>query len=731
MNPTSADETFRRALSAMQAGDAAAAERLFRRVLQSKPRHTGALNLLSILLAGLGRFAEAERYVQLAAQSGAPSDVTLYNYGLILKALKRPDEALQKFTEAIRINPLAAEAWSGRGAVLSELKRYAEAVADFDRAIAIRPESADAFFNQGNALAELRRYDEALDAYGRALGLRPDDFAEAWLGRSRALAALCRYDDALAACNKALLIKPEFAEGWLGKGNVLYDLKQYGDALAAYNRALELNDHQAYAWHGRGNVFADTGRHEEALAAFDQALAIQPDLNYAPGARILAKLMICEWANLKVEIDHLRAAVSMPGALPSAPFPVLAMPSSPAEQLQCARSNVEAQPRFAPVPASAHCNHARLRIAYLSGDFRDHATATLLAGLFERHDRSRFEVTGISFGPDDKSAMRGRLELAFEHFADFQHKSDTEIADFIRQNEIDIAIDLMGFTRNCRPGVLGRRPAPIQVSYLGYIGTMGADYIDYIIADEIALPYDHQKFFTEKIIHLPGCFLVTDDTVEIAPHTPSRQEAGLPEDGFIFCSFNSSYKFNRPVFESWMRLLDAVAGSVLWLAQSNARMAVNLRREAARCGVAPERIIFAPRLALAHHLARQRLAGLFLDTSPYNAGATGVAALWSGVPLVTMAGNSFVGRMAASMLPAVGLNELVTDDAEEYEALALKLAQDSKLLSAVRQRLQDNIRTTPLFDTDRFRRHLEQAYTVMVDIHRRGEGPRSFSVEPA
>jgi protein O-GlcNAc transferase len=287
----------------------------------------------------------------------------------------------------------------------------------------------------------------------------------------------------------------------------------------------------------------------------------------------------------------------------------------------------------------------------------------------------------------------------------------------------------MGFTKNNRLSVLARRPAPIQVNYLGYLGTLGAEFIDYVIADRIALPFDQQPYFTEKIVHLPDCFLVTDDRQEISPRAPTRQEEGLPAEGFVFCSFNNSYKLSRQMFALWMRLLRAAPGSVLWLAQANAEMAVNLRRQAQQSGVDPTRIVFAAPAPLAQHLARQRLADLFLDTTPYNAGATAAAALWAGVPLLTLVGETFVGRMAASMLYAVGLQELAVQNLEEYQSLALKLAGDLAMLSGIRRTLQDNLGRTALFDTDRFRRNMEQAYLTMIDIWRRGECPRSFSVE--
>jgi predicted O-linked N-acetylglucosamine transferase (SPINDLY family) len=713
----------------MQAGQAEAAERLFKVALQSAPNHLGALNLFSLFLTSRGRFDEAERYVQMAMKAGPASEATLYNYGVILKALKRPKEALERFSQALQINASVAATWNNRGTAFNDLKRYREALADFDRAIGINANFADAFVNKGNTLAELKSYGDALPAYDRALALN-SNLPAAWLGRAKVLFEFKQYDDALAACDRALALRPDLAEAWLGQGNVFHETGRYDDALAAYDRAVALNSDLAFGWLGRGNVLADTKRHADALAAYDRALALDSDLDYGAGGRILSKMMICDWTDLEMEIAGLLTKLR-DGKLPSAPFPLLATTASAADQLQCARRHLQDRPVFPPLWQGEAYVHDRIRMAYLSADFYEHATASLLTGLFERHDRSHFEVTGLSFGPNMNSPLRHRIEGAFEHFVDVRDKGEREIAELVRSLKIDVAVDLMGFTKNNRVSVFARRPAPIQVSYLGYIGTMGADFIDYVIADEIALPFDQQPFFAEKIVHLPGCFLVTDDRQEVAARTPSREEAGLPPDGFVFCSFNNSYKLAKPVFEVWMRLLAAVPGSVLWLAEANPDMAINLRRETQRCGIAPERLVFAPRVPLPQHLARQRLAGLFLDTAPYNAGATGIAALWSGIPLLTVLGQTFVGRMAASMLHAVGLPELVTQSLEDYEALALKLARDPDLLSGIRRKLQDNLGVTPLFDTDRFRHHLEAAYSTMVDIQRRGQPPRSFRVEPA
>ena len=355
--------------------------------------------------------------------------------------------------------------------------------------------------------------------------------------------------------------------------------------------------------------------------------------------------------------------------------------------------------------------------------------ACLIAELLERHDSARFEIIGVSCGPDDRSEMRARLVAAFDQFVDVRGKSDAEVARLLSELKVDIAVDLNGYTRDCRPGILAHRPAPIQVNYLGFPGTMGADFIDYIIADEVVLPFDQQRFYSERIVHLPDCCQPNDRRRQIADRTPARAEVGLPEHGFVFCSFNNSWKITPEVFDVWMRLLKAIDGSVFWL-REDAAVERNLRKEAAARGIDPGRLIFAPPMKrLEDHLARHRLADLFLDTLPYNAHTTASDALWVGLPVLTCMGNAFAGRVAASLLNAIGLPELVTHSIEDYEALALRLAKDPSLLEGYRNRLATNRLTHPLFDTDRFRHHIEAAYLQMWEIWQRGEQPRSFAVE--
>jgi protein O-GlcNAc transferase len=401
-------------------------------------------------------------------------------------------------------------------------------------------------------------------------------------------------------------------------------------------------------------------------------------------------------------------------------------------QLQAARHFAQDTIRRAPKPLwnGSVWRNDRIRIAYLSGDFRRHPVGHLVVDLLERHDRARFEVIGVSFGPDDRSDLRARIASAFDRFIDVRTRSDREVAQLLLDLRVDIAVDLTGHTKGSRPAILAFRPAPIQACYLGFPGTMGVDFIDYILADATVIPADRQQFYAEKVVQLPDCYLPHDGKRTIAAHTPSRQELGLPE-GFVFCCFNNSWKITPALFDVWMRLLRAVEGSVLWLTRDSPEAESNLRREAAARGVDPARLVFAGRLPRTEDfLARQRAADLFLDTLPYNAHATASDALRVGLPVLTCRGESFSGRVAASLLEAVGLPELATHSLAEYESLALRLARDPSALRALSERLEQNRATSLLFDTDRLRRHIEAAYRTMWEIWQRGERPRSFAVAP-
>jgi protein O-GlcNAc transferase len=753
----SSDDIFKQAIVSFQAGKLNDAELNFKKVLQRQPTHVAALNLLSVLLTRLERYTEAEPYIKSALKLNSTSDATFYNYGIILKSLKRPIEALEAFSQALAINAAVPDTWNNRGTVFNDLKRYDDAIQDFDKAISLQPNYSEAFCNKGKSLGELKFYKDAFSAYDRALALKPD-FAEAWLGRGNVFCELKRYDEAFVAYDRALALKPDLAEAWNGRGNVFYELKRYDEAFAAHDRALALKPDLAEVWNGRGNVYCELKRYDEAFAAYDRALALKPDLAEAwlgrgnvfyelkrydkafaaydralalkpdltgvEGARLNSKMLLCDWSEFDAECAHLLSSVRN-GNVNTQPFPLLAITSSSADQLECARLWIANRhpPSDKPIWQGERYQHDRIRVAYLSADFRQHPVSSLMAGMFECHDKSRFDVTAISFGPDDNSEMRQRLKASFEHFTDAKTYGDNQIANLVKEAEIDILVDLMGFTVDSRTSIFARRSAPIQVNYLGYLGTMGAEYIDYIIADRIVIPENQYDFYSEKIVYLPNSFSPADRERRISDKTFTRAEVGLPREGFVFCCFNTNYKITPDVYDIWMRILKQVGGSVLWLAAESPTNERNLRNEATARGVNAERLIFAPRLPLPEHQARLRLADLFLDTLPYNAGATASDTLWAGLPVLTRIGDTFVGRMAASVLNAIGLPELITTTPKAYEALAIDLSANQEKLETIKQKLAVNRLTTPLFDTKIFTKHIETAYTKMYERHQTSLAP--------
>ncbi|HZT51679.1 MAG TPA: tetratricopeptide repeat protein [Stellaceae bacterium] len=626
--------------------------------------------------------------------------------------------------------PPAALAETLRKALaLQQQGALAEAEALYKSVLARQPGNFDALHLMGVLELQRRRPDAAAALIGRALAVNPKS-AAAHGNLGNALSGLRRYEEAVASYDRALALRPDFAEAFNNRGNALDSLRRHEAALASYDRALALRPDFADALSNRASVLMSLRRFEEAAAALERLQALGTGHAFVAGRLLRARLHCCAWDGYDAAVALAATEAGQRGIMP---FDMLAISPSPADLRRAAEFWMCAKcpPAAAPLWRGERYRHERIRLAYVSGDFHDHAIMRLMARLFELHDRARFETTALSFGPADGGAMRARLEAAFEHFIDVRQQSDPEIAALIRAREIDIAVDLTGFTAGGRTGILALRPAPIQVSYIGYPGTMGAPYIDYILADRCVIPPEHAPHYAEHVVHLPDSYLVQDGTRQIAGRAPPRAACGLPEAGFVFCSFNNNYKIAPFMFDAWMRLLRAVEGSVLWLIEDNAAAARNLRREAERRGVAPQRLVFAPRVAADAHLARQRCADLFLDTLPYGAHTTAGDALWAGLPLVTCLGSTFVGRVAASLLEAAGLPELVTRSLDGYEALALALARDPARLAALRARLEANRERLPLFDTDRSRRHIESAYRTMWERWQRGEPPAAFAVPPA
>ena len=688
-------EKLQKALLAQNAGNLAEAARLYGDVLSADPRNFDALLSLSLLHFRAARFDEAERLAE----------------------------------EATRVNPRSAEAAFIRGCTLQRLKRNTDALACFEIAIAIRQSFVEALVNRGALLIAEKRFPDALKCLDQALAINPS-MLEAWNNRGNVRSELGRHQDAVLSYDKVIAARPDALEAWINRGTALIALHRFDDARASYERASQLDPSRPDAIAGRANALFEAKDYEPAAEAYATVLLRDPAYDFARGNLAFSRLYCCDWTSLDSDRATIARDLQVDKRVAN-PFQAIALVDSPADLKRCAKIWSTTKYPSAPSPLwrGERYDHAKIRVAYLSADFNGHAVATLMAGVWDQHDKTRFETTAVSYVDGNGSAMRRRVEHAFDRVIDVAGKSDAEVAAMIRQMEINIAVDLMGYTGECRPGILAHRPAPVHLNFLGFPGTTGASYVDYIIADPIVIPDEDRQHYCESVVHLPNSYLPGDSARRISDRKPSRAEAGLPEDGFVFCSFNNSYKLSPEIFDVWMRLIGAVDGSVLWLPRMNAAAVRNLRREAGRRGVSERGLVFAPFVSADEdHLARLGLGDLFLDTAPYNAHSTSIDALWAGVPVLTMRGSAFAGRVAASVLSAMGLTELVAPSIAEYERLAFKLAREPHTLSAIKAKLARNREASALFDTPRYTRDLESAYTQMWHRHRNGESPACFSV---
>ncbi len=692
-------------------GRPGAAEATYREALRHQPEDAGTWKNLAVALDALGRTAEAESAYRAALARNPEHAVSLNNLGGLALAAGRPDEAWRIGGRMAALNPADRNGWMLLGNAAHAAGRRGEAVRASAVAVRLAPDDPAPRHNHANALAAAGRREEAVAEYRTVLRLQPDSLAAVDLA-----VELCGLHDtagALAVLRGAIGRHPEHGAAWRVLGQTLTGALRPEAALDALRRAVALDPGDPAGWEDLAAAATLADRVAPSIDALRRVRRLSPAYNPALAQLVQQQRHACDWRDLPALerdlIGRMRA-----GALGVPPFGLLAVDTTPVDQRAAAERWARQKAHGVPAVArSAVPGDGRLRIGYLSADFHEHATAYLLAELLERHDRTRFAVTAYSTGIDDGSPMRRRLTAAVERFVDLRDRSDRDAAQAIAADGINILVDLKGYTAFARTAILAARPAPVQVNWLGYPGTMGADFIDVILADAVTIPPGEEDFYSEVVVRLPHCYQPNDRHRAIAERTPSRADCGLPEDGFVFCCFNSPYKLTPAVFDVWARLLRAVPGSVLWLYAGNPLVAGNLRREAAARGVAPERLVFAPPRPLAEHLARHRLADLFLDTLPYNAHTTASDALWTGLPVVACRGATFAGRVAASLLDTVGLPELVTDSPAAYEALALDLARDPGRLVALKARLAAARTASPLFDGDRFARDLEDAYRAI------------------
>ena len=554
----------------------------------------------------------------------------------------------------------------------------------------------------------------ALDLLERAVNAGTD-FAPLWFAHATVLVKVGRRDDALQSYQRAIDLKPDYADAMINSGVLLRDLQQHVAALTRFQQVLALQPDNVMALSNAATLMTEFKRGEEAVAMLERLVQLAPEHDYALGMLCHEKLQGCDWQGFEAlsqrVIDGVRA-----GRRSSKSLGLMALSDSAEDHQRCAR--LFAQQRYpvaaAPLWTGERYRHDRIRVAYVSPDLREHPVGHLMAGIFERHDKARFETTGLSLGVDDGSRLRERMTRAFDQFIDARQMTAVQIAALLREREIDIVVDLAGYTADSRSEIFTWRPAPVQVNFLGYPGTMGLGCMDYILADRHVIPPEHWRFYDEQVVYLPDAYLPPASNLQIAETTPSRADCGLPPTGVVFCSFNHDYKILPAVFAVWMRLLLQVPGSVLWLMSRSERSQRNLRASAQAAGIDPDRLVFAQRVPrVEDHLARYRVADLFLDTHPYNAHSTAADALLAGLPVLTCSGQSFPSRVAGSLLQAAGLPELVTHTVADYEQLALALARDPDRLAALKARLMERQRDSALFDVDAFTRHLETAYLAM------------------
>ncbi|SDD64223.1 Predicted O-linked N-acetylglucosamine transferase, SPINDLY family [Sphingomonas sp. YR710] len=770
------DQALRKAGSLAVKGQQAEAEALYREVLGRFPNNKRALDGLRelalpahepyatsaqalVTLYNQGRFGEAIDLARLLIERH-PREADLHNIaGAAHVGMGRLPAAIESYDRAIRLRPDHADAHSNRGIALRALDRVAEAITSYDMAIRLKPDFAAAHYNRGSALQALGRLDEAIVSYDNAIRLKPD-YAEAHANRGNALREHGRMEDAVEACDRAIWLKPGFAEAHSNRGIALRELKRLDEAIASYDMAIRLKPDLAEAHANRGIALRDLGCQEEAVADYDRAIALKPDhaAAHANRANVLQDLQrfdesadsyrtaialdpdnaearsqllyqqarMCRWDD---PADPPELAVLGITTRAVTPFTFLAIDDDARRHLLRARKwveekcgHIQAMPATPPAPAP------RIRIGYFSSDFYNHATMYLIAKLFEAHDRSRFEIHVFSYGTSGPDEMQQRAIDAVDVFHHVATLSDRVIADLARDKGIDIAIDLKGHTKDTRPGIFAHRAAPVQINYLGYPGSSGAEFIDYIIADDVVIPPHARCHYSEKILSLPFSYQVNDDGRAIADRLFTRAELGLPERGFVFCSFNNNYKITPAEYDIWMRLLSKVDGSVLWLLSDNRWAEANLRKAALTRDVDPDRLIFAERMPLPEHLARHRCADLFLDSFACNAHTTASDALWAGLPVLTKLGESFTARVAGSLLHAIDLPDLVTETAADYERIALDLASDPDRIAAIKARLTANRLTTPLFDTGQYARHIECAFEMAHDRACRGLQPDHINV---
>ena len=663
-----------------------------------------------------GKINEAKEICEEILKSEPNNFNAYYLLGVIAFQTKNYIKSDDLISKAIEINPKNSEFYNFKGIALIHINKFEEAIESWTKAIEIDPNSLDAYNNRGNALIKLKKNELALKNFDQALKLKPN-FSQALHNRSVVLKNLNRFEVALESVNKAIEINPKYVDAYNLKGVILRELNQIENSLNSYDKAIKLNPNFADAHLNRGNLLLNENKQLNlALESFTKALKINPNLNFLFGKYIHTKAWLSNWDLIDEEINSLKDKITS-GMKTATPFPILSLIDLPDLQKKNAENFVKNEYSLSSnlEPIVKRPLNKKIRIGYYSADFNNHPTSFLMIQLLELHDRSNFEIFCFSLANRKDDEMRKRVSNSCDKFLDVSLKSDEEIARISRDLNIDIACDVMGFTKGNKFQIFAEKCAPIQVSYLAFPGTTGANFIDYVIADKTVISQELKKYYSEKIIFLPDTYQVNDSAKKISDKVFTREEMGLPNDSFVFCCFNKNYKILPRVFDIWMNLLKKVKGSVLWLLVENSKARENLKKEATKRNIDENRIIFAKIMPLNDHLARHRCADLFIDTFPYTAHTTCSDALWAGLPVVTRIGKSFASRVSASLLNAIDLPELITHSEEEFENLALDFANNKNKLNQVKVKLEKNKISNSLFNTKLYTKNIESSYKIIYD----------------
>ena len=665
------------------------------------------------------RLESAERIARSILRINSKDIVALQVQGLCMAMQGRVAESVEPFTRASALDPKNPELLTNLAKAQYGANLFSESVKTYEKLNRLIPNNAQILTDMGTSYAKLKDYDKAFLLYDKAIELQPQYYL-VWSNRGNLLADLSFSLEAIDNYQKSLELNSNYPEAWTNYGNALFDLGRFEEARLAHEKALTLNPNYAEAWSNHGNALLELKSGENAYESYRNAYALKPLHPYLIGQLLSAKLTSCIWDDVDPTVSQMLSLLADNNAV-TIPFALLQTPASLGLQKRCARIFVADRYPGIDSQQIEKRNRApddKIRIGYFSSDFKNHPVGILMQNLIHLHDRSKFEVLGFFLNPKSDDEVERALISSFDSTFKLFGLNDTSAKNLILEQELDIAIDLNGHTAGARTGLFSKKIAPLQVNYLGYAGTSGSDFYDYLIADEVSIPESHQDFFTEKIARLPHSFFPVDTSISIAAlgDLPTRESQGLPAAGFIFSCFNNSYKINPDIFDLWMRLLKQVPDSVLWLSKTSEKAMKNLQNEAIARGVDARRLVFATRVpARKDHLSRLRLADLFLDTPNYNAHATAADALWAGVPVLTQLGQTFAGRIAASQVSSLGMPELIVNTPEEYYAKALELATQPQLIKDLRMKHEANRLTAPLFNTKEYVRDLEKLYTDFLE----------------